>query len=198
MFSSIYGKRCSFWTAVYCFEYYGSAFKKPAKYHYVKLYNKKRILYAYNAISKEGAELCMDRKERSKEVRKNLEVIAVNVVAVLRLFAVMDIRGNKVVWSRLIVKFYSFVGSSEWNNRTGNAHVNVILMLFRPPSVAVQNNYYRFWVCVCSLRYPACTAHIPYYVGYSESKYCLRISLAHPRDCHFAHVQWLPLTIEKP
>jgi len=36
------------------------------------------------------------------------------------------------------------------------------------------------------------------YVGYSESKYRLRISLAHPRDCHFAHVQWLPLSIEKP
>jgi len=27
------------------------------------------------------------------------------------------------------------------------------------------------------------------YVGYSESKYRLLISLAHPRDCHFAHVQ---------
>ena len=27
------------------------------------------------------------------------------------------------------------------------------------------------------------------YVGYSESKYRLRISLRHPRDCHFAHVQ---------
>ena len=27
------------------------------------------------------------------------------------------------------------------------------------------------------------------YVGYSESKYRPRISLAHPRDCHFAHVQ---------
>ena len=36
------------------------------------------------------------------------------------------------------------------------------------------------------------------YVGYSESKYRLRISLAHPRDCHFAHMQWLPLSIEKP
>jgi len=29
------------------------------------------------------------------------------------------------------------------------------------------------------------------FVGYSESKYRLRISLAHPRDCHFAHVRWL-------
>ena len=26
------------------------------------------------------------------------------------------------------------------------------------------------------------------YVGYSESKYRLRISLAHPPECHFAHV----------
>ena len=35
------------------------------------------------------------------------------------------------------------------------------------------------------------------YVGYSESKYRLCISLAHLRDCHFAHVQWFPLSIEK-
>jgi len=27
------------------------------------------------------------------------------------------------------------------------------------------------------------------YVGYSERKYRLRISLVHPRECHFAHVQ---------
>jgi len=36
------------------------------------------------------------------------------------------------------------------------------------------------------------------YVGYSESKYHLRISFAHPRVCRFAHVEWLPLSIEKP
>ena len=36
------------------------------------------------------------------------------------------------------------------------------------------------------------------YVGYSESKYRLRISFARPRDCHFAHVQWLSISIEKP
>ena len=36
------------------------------------------------------------------------------------------------------------------------------------------------------------------YVGYSESKYRLRISLAHPRDCPFAYLQWLPLPVEKP
>ena len=37
-----------------------------------------------------------------------------------------------------------------------------------------------------------------HYVGYSESKHRLRVSLAHPRDCHFAHMQWLPISIEKP
>jgi len=36
------------------------------------------------------------------------------------------------------------------------------------------------------------------YLGYSESKYHLRISLAHPQDCHFANMQRLPLSIEKP
>ena len=35
------------------------------------------------------------------------------------------------------------------------------------------------------------------YVGYSKSKYRLRIFLAHPRGCQFAHVQWLPVSIEK-
>ena len=34
-----------------------------------------------------------------------------------------------------------------------------------------------------------CTTEYKLYIGYSESKYRLRISLAHPRDCHFAHVQ---------
>ena len=40
--------------------------------------------------------------------------------------------------------------------------------------------------------------HREYYVGYSENKHRLRIYLAHPRDCYFAHVQWLPLSNEKP
>jgi len=39
---------------------------------------------------------------------------------------------------------------------------------------------------------------VSFYVGYSESRSRLRVSLAHPRDCHFAHVQWLPLSFEKP
>ena len=53
---------------------------------------------------------------------------------------------------------------------------------------------------LCILQVPGSTAagYPNEYVGYSKSKYRLRISLAHPRDCHFAHVQWLPLSIENP
>jgi hypothetical protein len=55
----------------------------------------------------------MVRNEKSKGVCKNLKVISVNVAAIWRLFAVIDIRGNKVVSGTFIVKFYSFVGSTE-------------------------------------------------------------------------------------
>jgi len=27
-----------------------------------------------------------------------------------------------------------------------------------------RKQYYIFWVCVCSLIYPACKAHVPYYI----------------------------------
>ena len=48
------------------------------------------------------------------------------------------------------------------------------------------------WVLELEVRGPDLVAwhHLSYwYVGYSESKYRLRISLAHPRDCPFAYVQ---------
>jgi len=67
----------------------------------------------YNAINKVVTNVCMVRNERSKGFCKNLKVITVNVVAVWRLFVVMDVRGNKVVSGTLIVKFYSFAGSTE-------------------------------------------------------------------------------------
>jgi len=42
---------------------------------------------------------------------------------------------------------------------------NVKLMYFRATIVTVESNeYYTFWVCVCSVRYPACSAHVPYYI----------------------------------
>jgi len=28
----------------------------------------------------------------------------------------------------------------------------------------IRNTYYVTWVCICSLRYPACNAHAPYYI----------------------------------
>jgi hypothetical protein len=93
----------------------------------------------YNATNEVVADRCMDRKERSKEVCKSVKVITVNVIAILRLFAVMDIAGNKAVSGTFTVKFYSFAGASEQINRTGNVSINVILMRVRPNIIAVQN-----------------------------------------------------------
>ena len=42
-----------------------------------------------------------------------------------------------------------------------------------------RNKYYIFSDCVCSLSYPACKAHTPYYIvscGVSDSKTFLNIS----------------------
>jgi len=48
---------------------------------------------------------------------------------------------------------------------TGNVHLLQCQSAFFLPFIAVQkiNKYYIFWVCVSSLRYPACNAHEPYW-----------------------------------
>jgi hypothetical protein len=30
-------------------------------------------------------------------------------------------------------------------------------------AILLGTEYYTFWVCICSLRYPACNAHVPFY-----------------------------------
>jgi hypothetical protein len=61
-----------------------------------------------------------------------------------------------------------FLGNNEhlyiqpklYNNVSINVtfrHVSVII-------VAMENKYYIFCVCVCSLNFPACNAHAPYYI----------------------------------
>jgi len=47
--------------------------------------------------------------------------------------------------------------------------------------------YVCVYVCMCVCVYVC--MYVRTYVCYSESKYRLRISLAHPRDCHFEHMQ---------
>jgi len=39
---------------------------------------------------------------------------------------------------------------------------DVTLRSVRATLVAAKKQYYIFWVCVCSLRCPACSAHAPY------------------------------------
>jgi len=48
-------------------------------------------------------------------------------------------------------------------NKTGDVLYTVPLSCFRTTVTPWKNNKdYIFWVCVCSLRYPACNAHAPY------------------------------------
>jgi len=48
-----------------------------------------------------------------------------------------------------------------WENR----HYFLIKMvLLRPILICLLNKYYIFWLCVCSLSYPACSAHAPCYI----------------------------------
>jgi len=51
-------------------------------------------------------------------------------------------------------------------NKTGNLglRINVTMSRIRATIVAVEKNeYYTFWACVCSLSYPTCNVHSPYY-----------------------------------
>jgi hypothetical protein len=50
-------------------------------------------------------------------------------------------------------------------DRTRQAmYYNVPLRRVRVTVVAVAKRYYIYWVCVCSLSYPAYNAHAPYYI----------------------------------
>jgi len=50
-------------------------------------------------------------------------------------------------------------------NNTGNVSTTLHSGAFVQPVLQWKNNkYYIFRVCVCSLRYPACSVHAPYYV----------------------------------
>jgi hypothetical protein len=48
-------------------------------------------------------------------------------------------------------------------NKTGNLSITEHSRMFMKPQLPWKsNNYYIFWVCVCSLSYPACNAHAPH------------------------------------
>jgi len=50
---------------------------------------------------------------------------------------------------------------AAYNNRK-NVHINIRLKRVRVTTIAIEKRCYLFWVCVCSLSYPACNAHSPY------------------------------------
>ena len=53
-------------------------------------------------------------------------------------------------------------------HNTHNRHISMPLEGIEP-AIPVSNKYYICLVGVCSLRYPACKAHAPYYVVCSKS-----------------------------
>jgi hypothetical protein len=60
---------------------------------------------------------------------------------------------------------------NEWSFRAGKrtrrqCTYHVTLRRFRVNTVAVEKKYYIFSVCVCSLSYPVCKSHTPYYTTY--------------------------------
>ena len=57
----------------------------------------------------------------------------------------------------------------RWLNKTGNVRVNVTMRRVRATIVAVRKQqYYMFWVRVCSPSCPACNAHDPHFTVICE------------------------------
>ena len=72
--------------------------------------------------------------------------------------------------SRICVKGYTFCVSTgstgaDMQIQDRQCTYNVTSRCVRVTTVAVKSNkYYIVWVCVCSLSYPTCKAHAPYYI----------------------------------
>ena len=66
----------------------------------------------------------------------------------------------------------SVLGCCSTDKQDRQCTYNVILRRVRVTIVAVEKlEYYIFWVCVCSLSYPACKVHAPYFVACSVVPY---------------------------
>jgi hypothetical protein len=80
-------------------------------------------------------------------------------------------------------------GLGGWGAR--NVRTNLTLKRVRISTVAVEKQYYIFWlsVCVCSLSYPAHNAHSPYY-----TVICGLFNLLNIKVCYLFSLQTLPET----
>jgi len=58
-------------------------------------------------------------------------------------------------------------------SKTGNVCINITFRRVSLTIVAMEKQYYLFWVCVCSLSYPACNTHVPHFVVISCLSVCL-------------------------
>ena len=70
----------------------------------------------------------------------------------------------------------------------------IILRRIRAAIVAVGiNKHYTFWVCVCSLRYPACSTHGPYYIVIVACPALLHFSTFSHKRHDFRKKKWLKI-----
>jgi hypothetical protein len=84
--------------------------------------------------------------------------------------------------------------------KRNNVHINVTSRHVREPWLPCKSNkYYIFWVCVCSLSYPACKAHPPYYIvicGLSSYQQNLPLSW-YDMNTYYFTMLWYPYHIEQ-
>jgi len=85
------------------------------------------------------------------------------------------------------------VSSACWIPKATNTHSQYVMLNAFPQQrwLYERTSLLRYTYIACLVLYPIekkSVLECLMYVGYSESKYRLRISLAHPRDCHFEHV----------
>jgi hypothetical protein len=80
----------------------------------------------------------------------------------------------------------TFERRKEW--KYGNMRINITLRRVRVTILSWKSSkYYMFWVCVCSLSYPACKAHAPYYIAICGLSGCTIFS--HIISCTiFSHI----------
>jgi len=73
---------------------------------------------------------------------------------------VVTLSNKVVVLTYTILHYITFISTSWWFH---------------------SNKYYVFWVCICSLRYPACNAHAPYFPICPAPPYNIFSTLSHKR-----------------
>jgi hypothetical protein len=69
--------------------------------------------------------------------------------------------GNVGIYSFQHFWYHMYTPSTQ-NKQHMQCTYNILLRHIRATIVWVENKFYIYWVCICSLRYPACNVNVPY------------------------------------